>query len=492
MKENIRTEITVLIVILLLFPQFTGLHGQVDIEDQTSLDLDTGLEDREREKERSGRELFWEQKTDLEKAIDPSVYILGPYDQIQISIFGTESRSFELFVLPEGNVFLPGIGSVKADGLTMDEFRERVSEVLSEYFHDIEIHCHLLIPRTFKVFVTGEVEEPGAVSVIAVDRVSDAVRKAGGITTDGSRRRVKVNRGDSVLTVDLFRVIVSGDMEENVFLSNGDAVHVPPAERIVTVSGPVRRPGTLEPLPGESISEIIELAGGMRGEAVRDSILLSRVGHGGKFRTFNVTREGFGMKVRDLDVINVYDRFSSSDRVFVYGAVNNPGRFYISRDERLSDLLARVGGFQNEADLRAASIERRNKEYIRLDLRKYINRTEDVDIRMRDGDKLYVPRVQQVVAVGGEVKTPGSFEYQGYLTVAHYVGLAGGPTESGSMSRIKIYSPDGSVKDADKDTYPTRGDVIIVQKTRTRVIGDFFGGVLNMAAIVVSILVLTK
>jgi len=90
------------------------------------------------------------------------------------------------------------------------------------------------------------------------------------------------------------------------------------------------------------------------------------------------------------------------------------------------------------------------------------------------------------------VQAPGSFEYQGHLTVAHYIGLAGGPTENGSMSRIKIYSPDGSVIDADRETYPTRGDVIIVQKSRTRVIGDFFGGVLNMAAIVVSILVLTK
>ncbi|MGM0484419.1 MAG: SLBB domain-containing protein [Candidatus Krumholzibacteriota bacterium] len=490
MKNNIRIRMTVLIAVLLLIPQFPALRGQVDIENDP--ELDTRMDEKERERERSGRDFFREQMADLEKAIDPSLYVLGPYDQIQISIFGTESRSFDLIVLPEGNVFLPGIGSVKADGLTIEEFRERVYDVLDEYFHDIEIHSHLLVPRTFKVFVTGAVKEPGAVSVTAVDRVSDAVRKGGGITADGSRRRVKVQRGDTVLTVDLFSVIVSGDMEENLFLSSGDAVHVPPAERMVTVSGPVRRPGTLESIPGESIRDIIRLAGGMRGEAVRDSILLSRAGQAQNFSTFNVTRKNLDMEVRDLDVINVHDRFSSSDRVFVFGAVNNPGRFYISKREKLSDLLARVGGFQNEADLRGASIERRNKEYIRLDLSKYINKSEEIDIRMRDGDKLYVPRVQQVVAVGGEVKTPGSFEYQGYLTVAHYVGLAGGPTERGSMSRIKIYSPDGSVRDADRNTYPTRGDVIIVQKSRTRVIGDFFGGVLNMAAIVVSILVLTR
>ena len=328
--------------------------------------------------------------------------------------------------------------------------------------------------------------------MFAVDRISDAIRKAGDITSIGSSRRVEVKRGDSLFTVDLYRVILSGDMEENVFLSNGDAVHVPPAERKVIVSGPVRRPGSIEMIPGETINGIIELAGGMRGEAVRDSVLLSRAGSGERFATFSISKEDFDMEVKDLDVINVLDRFSSSDRVFVFGAVKKPGRFYISEGERLSSLIARVGGFENEADLKAASIERLNKEYLRLDLTEYLSRGDELKIRLRDGDKLYIPNVRRIVAVGGEVQNPGTFQYQGYLTVAHYIGLAGGPTERGSMSRIKIYSPDGSERNADRNTYPTRGDVIIVQKSRSKIVSDFFGGVLNVAAVVVSVLVLTK
>jgi protein involved in polysaccharide export with SLBB domain len=484
-----KSRFSVLITIIALSAAasfFSPAYGQIDLEEGTGRDrlqLETGTDRAERE-----REYFWEQMTELEKAIDPADYVLGPYDRIQISIFGTESKSYDLVVLPEGDVFLPGIGTIEADGVTLEDFRRRAASKLREYFHDIEIHCHLLVPRTFKVFVTGEVEEPGAVSVFAVDRVSDAIRKAGDITETGSRRRVRVERRDTVITVDLYRVIMRGDMEENIPLSNGDAIHVPPVDKMVNISGPVRRRGRMEFVPGESIREVITLAGGMTGEAVTDSVLLSRAGEGGEFRTFNVDSGNYDMQVSDMDVINIYDRFSSSDRVFVFGAVNDPGRFYISEGEKLSDLIARVGGFQNEADLKAASVERLDREYLRVDL----TRTEELNITLRDGDKIYVPRVRRVVAVGGEVRSPGSFEYQGYLTVAHYVGLAGGPTDQGSMSRIKIYSPDGSVRDADRDTYPIRGDVIIVQKSRTRIIGDFFGGVLNMAAIVVSILVLTR
>ncbi|MBD3179055.1 MAG: hypothetical protein GF417_05370 [Candidatus Latescibacteria bacterium] len=482
-------SVFMLAVFFLAFP-LSAPRGQIDTE--RSPGRGEELQELGEREQVTERDPFWEQMADLEKAIDPSTYVLGPYDRLQVSIFGTESKSYDLVVLPEGDVFIPGIGTVRADGATLDQFRDRIARRLGEYFHNIEIHCHLMVPRTFKVFVTGEVAEPGAVSVFAVDRVSDAIRKAGDITSIGSRRRVEVQRGDTLFKVDLYSVIVSGDIEENIFLSNGDAIHVPPAERTVTVSGPVRRPGEIEIIPGESIRDVIKLAGGMTGEAVPDSILLSRAGRAERFRTINVTRDSYDMKLKDLDVVNVHDRFSSSDRVYVFGAVNNPGRFYISEDEKLSDLIARVGGFQNEADLKAASIERRNKEYLRLDLTKHLTRGDELNIEMKDGDKLYIPRVRRIVAVGGEVRNPGSFEYQGYLTVSHYVGLAGGPTEKGSMSRIRIYSPDGSIRKADRNTYPTRGDVIIVQKSRTRMVGEFFGGILNVAAVVVSILVLTN
>jgi hypothetical protein len=114
------------------------------------------------------------------------------------------------------------------------------------------------------------------------------------------------------------------------------------------------------------------------------------------------------------------------------------------------------------------------------------------DIRLKDGDKLYIPSVNEIIAVGGEVKVPGSFKYQGDLTVAHYIGLAGGPTENGSIGRIVIYSTDGSIRGVAKDARPNRGDVIIVKKSRVRLVGEFFNGVIRLGTVVISIIILTR
>ncbi len=436
--------------------------------------------------------VFFDDLPRLGKFVDPDQYILGPYDRLLISITGTETRDFDLLVLPEGNVFFPGIGSIRADGISLSEFRERVLEKISKFFYDIELHCYLISPRIFKVFVSGEVNMPGMVEVSAVESVSEAIKKAGDITSKGSSRMVEVRRKGEVIKVDLMKVIRAGDMKEDVFLSNGDAIHVPSAEIHATVHGCIRRGGRYEIVQGETIRDIIQFAGGMSGTAVRDSILLSRVIAGDTVSTFSVTVDDFDKKLKDLDVINILDRFSTAARVFVFGAVQKTGRFYITEGEKLSNLLARVGSFNNSADLRAVSIERENKEHLRIDLTKYLSQNVDLDIRLKDGDKLYVPSVHTIVAVGGEVQTPGSFKYQGDLTVAHYVGLAGGPTEKGSMGRIVIYSPDGSVRKTTKDARPNRGDVIIVKKSKVRLAAEFFNGVIRLGTVVISVIIITR
>ena len=111
----------------------------------------------------------------LEKAVDPDEYVLGPNDQLLINIMGPESRTFTPTILPEGDVFIPGIGAIHADGLSLSEFRRKLSKKVSRYYKNIELYCHLLTPRVFRVFVIGEVGNPGFVEVSAVERVSDAL-----------------------------------------------------------------------------------------------------------------------------------------------------------------------------------------------------------------------------------------------------------------------------------------------------------------------------
>jgi protein involved in polysaccharide export with SLBB domain len=79
----------------------------------------------------------------LERAVDPDTYVLGPYDRLVMSIMGPEPVSYVLSVLPEGDVLVPGMGPVKADGLTLTEFRSALADKVEKYYRNIELYCYL-------------------------------------------------------------------------------------------------------------------------------------------------------------------------------------------------------------------------------------------------------------------------------------------------------------------------------------------------------------
>ena len=429
---------------------------------------------------------------ELEKVVDPDEYILGPYDYLLINLIGTESRSFFVAVLPEGDVFLPGVGAIHADGFTINEFRERLIDTFGRFFKNVEIFCYLKTPRKYRVFVTGEVNAPGAVDVYAVERLSDAIERAGDIMSHGSSRFVTVIRGADTLAFDLLRFYVEGNFENNPFLSSGDRIHVPVSAWHTVVTSGVVKTGSYEIIPGETIEDLIKLAGGFTASASRDSVLLTRWNGIEGFVTMTVPANRFDMELRDLDEISGFDRREGSRRVFVLGAVKRKGRFYLGENESVAELLVRAGGFTEYADLDSVYVVRANGERLKFNLRELLLPRIGVNITLVDGDVLEVLSIQQNVSIGGEVQAPGQFSFRSDWTVAQYVGMAGGPTEAGSINRVVIISPDGSLRKGGQNDYPGRGDVIIVKRSRSRILGEFFSGLIRLGTVVVSIIVLTK
>jgi protein involved in polysaccharide export with SLBB domain len=429
---------------------------------------------------------------ELEKVVDPDEYILGPYDYLIINVIGTESRSYYVAVLPEGTVFFPGVGAIHADGLTINEFKERLRDAFSRFFKNVEIFCYLKTPRKYRVFVTGEVNNAGPVDVYAVERLSDAIARAGDIMSHGSSRFVTITRGADTLTFDLLRFYVEGDFTNNPFLSSGDRIHVPVSKWHAVISNGVPKPGSYEIKPGETVADLILLAGGFTSSASRDSVLVTRWLGSEGYETMTVPAARFDMELRDLDEIGVFDRRAGNRRVFVLGAVRRTGRFYLGGDEGAAELLVRAGGFTEYADLDSVYVVRADGERLKLGLRELLDRRGAGNIRLRDGDVLEVLSIYQRVSVGGEVRLPGQFPFRSDWTVAQYVGMAGGPTDEGSIDRVEIISPDGSSRSGGKGDYPIPGDVIIVKRSRTRILAEFLSGVVRLGTVVVTIIVLTR
>lgn len=452
--------------------------------------LDGSVEKKPRVVKKGGEETVYIPV--LEKAVDPDNYILGPYDQVIVILMGPESRSFSLTVLPEGDVMVPGVGAVHADGLALTDFRNSLSEKVGEYFKNIKLYCYLEVPRRFRVFLTGEIKRPGPVSVTGLDRVSDAIEMAGGVGEIGSERLIRLDRDGEKQKVDLLKFLAEGNFSNNPFLRGGDRIHVPFVESRALIVGQVKKPGRYEIVPGEKVRDIIHLAGGFTSEAVVDSVLLSRIGPGGGAATISVPSSRFDLPLRDLDEISIYDNFKGRRRVFAQGAVRRTGRFFLGPGESIADLLVKAGGFEENADLDSAYLERRGERLVRINLRDYVSPHPVNDLPLEDGDVLTVPPIHPNVTVGGEVNSPGEFQYRSDLTVIYYIGLAGGPNEEGDVNRVVIFSPDGSSRRAKGDSYPSRGDVIIVKRSKLKIFGEFFGGLIRLGTVVISIIVLTK
>ncbi|MBN2184060.1 MAG: SLBB domain-containing protein [Candidatus Krumholzibacteriota bacterium] len=487
--RDLKRTLLLLLVAALILP--AGPVGAQISERRLVDDVDSGADEVKKEKE--PKDLLTGDLMRLEQAIDPDEYILGPNDGIIINLVGPQQRSFTLSVLPEGVVFIPGMGALTADGLTLTQFRELLAVEVEKYFHDIEVYCYLLQPRVFRVFVTGEVGIPGPVDVSAVERVSDAVEKAGSIISSGSNRQVLLERDGKNINVDILRFVVKGDFRSNPFLSNGDRIHVPVAGGHVLIRGSVKKSAVYEIIEGETFSDIIDLAGGFTSEALCDTLLLSRVLENGTVSTIAVPESDFtNMILQDRDEINVMDAMTGTSRVYVFGATEKTGHYYITDGERLTELVGRIGRFNPDADLAAASIERSDGEIIRIDLKDYIPPSLIGGLTLKDGDMLHIPSISRMVAVGGEVVLPGRFAYEGDWTVAQYVGLAGGPKKEGSMDRIVIYSPDGRSRKGDRNMRPNRGDVIIVKRSKGNIFGGFFTLFVNVGTVVITMIVLTR
>src|SRR6185312_8216144 len=120
--------------------------------------------------------------------------------------------------------------------------------------------------RTMQVYVLGNVLQPGVYTVSSLSRVSNVLAAAGGITKTGSLRRLEVRRNGAVVQViDLYRMLMSGDMSGDEPLQPGDVVFVPVIGPVVAVAGDVKQPAIYELArpAGEPLGAVVQLSGGL-------------------------------------------------------------------------------------------------------------------------------------------------------------------------------------------------------------------------------------
>jgi protein involved in polysaccharide export with SLBB domain len=430
----------------------------------------------------------------FDRPVNPDEYVIGPGDQFVLVVKSSGSQ-VNLSVLPGGDVLLPNAGIVHAAGLTITQFRAELKKIAVTYYRGGDFYCELVLPRTFVVYVFGDVNRPGPVQVSAPFRLDMIITAAGGIARAGSWRNVEVQDADgSVKKYDLMGLQRLGDQTQNPMLHEGQSIFVPSRGTAIEVSGEVWNARTWEILPGETIMDMIKLSGGFTSDADRAQIVLERISNANNVSIMHLNEERANLtEVQDHDVIVVPDKrsFPGIDFVRVQGGGGRDGRIYLQQGETLASFRPRFIRLRNDFDLANSNIERRQDNgkvaFIPIDLKKLVDGDTTTTVVLKSGDVINIPRLQDVVYVAGEVVAPGEKEFQSGLPAGRYIAMAGGPTETGSIDKLEIYDDHGHRRDGNRDTAVYRGETVLVKRRTGVILGNLFLGFVSLTSLFLSV-----
>lgn len=520
---------------------------------------------------------------------DQDVLMVPPY-QNRVELHGEIKRP-AIFELKSGETFADLLRY--AGGFTEEAYRERIrvtrntgterriEDLLGSQIGQFEPKSgdrytvgRILDRYANRVTINGAVFRPGVYELSSGLSLSMLIKKAEGIKEDAFLNRGYITR----LKDDLQREQLSFNVaailagtEPDILLRREDVVHISSIfdlkeEFSVRIEGEVRNPGIFDYAEGMTLEDLIMQAGGLRESASTKRVEVSR-----RVKTVDalsasaMTAEVFQVDIErgldeganfqlmpfDIIVVRTEIGYETQKTVLIEGEVLYPGSYTITKkNERISDLIKRAGGFTPFAYIEGASLKRsggrlrkmaetereRNEkslkeqdEYERMLALRYLqndasninslpvsrNLNNDFvginleriietpgirgDLILEDGDVIRVPKELQTVRVSGEVLAPSTAIYAPNKGFKQYINQAGGFSQRALRKNAYIIYANGSVKSTSRflffNNYPPvePGAEIFVPQAPERIrMGPqqwlgFSTGLASLVAIIVTI-----
>ena len=134
-------------------------------------------------------------------------YILGPGDEIVVTLRGQEAGEYRTFVDRSGRVILPKLNPINVAGRSFGSFREDLAAAVQRAYVATEAFAGLGSVRQVRVTVGGEVNNPGLRVMTGLASVMDAILVSSGVKKTGSLRNIHILRGGRRINVDLYGVL---------------------------------------------------------------------------------------------------------------------------------------------------------------------------------------------------------------------------------------------------------------------------------------------
>ncbi|UCD16895.1 MAG: polysaccharide biosynthesis/export family protein [Candidatus Zixiibacteriota bacterium] len=260
-------------------------------------------------------------------------YQIGPEDVIEIKFWQDNSLDATVTVRQDGKISLDVIGEIEAAGLTTSELEKKIVRQMSRYNKSIsQAVVRVVQYGHLKVFVSGQVPNPGKYSFEQIPDLWTLINEAGGVTDVGDLTRVTIIRG--------------GDRAGEVEIVNVSAL---------MASG---RRGELPKIYSDDTIEIPRTIAGLPARTIGDQ----------------------------TDVRNLY---------YVIGEVVNPGAMNLEKNIDVLDAIALAGGPTERADLKNAKVISKDgfrTQTVKINLKKYLESGAPGRYFIRPEDTIILPR----------------------------------------------------------------------------------------------------
>lgn len=442
----------------------------------------------------------------------PQDYVISVGDEVLVTLWGSVEADLRLSVDRSGRITLPRVGPVMVAGLRYSELAPAIDQRVGQVFRNYKLSASLGRLRSIRVYVTGFTQRPGAYTVSSLATLVNALMQAGGPSSAGSFRKVELRRaGKPISSFDFYDLLLKGDKSADKALQAEDVIHIGAVGAQVALVGSVNKPAIFEMKAGETLEDLLLMAGGFTAVADRSRLTIEHVDARSDSRITELSLPQQGtQKPRSGDLLRAYSavdatlpQYKQNKRVRVEGEVQHPGEFILPAKSNIADAIQAAGGLTRDAYLFGTDFSResvRAQQEVNYDraLRDLeteftrsatTQRTSSADeaagqaartqnssrlierlravrptgrvvlqlnpgstslpnLAMEDGDRLLIPARPTSIGVFGSVFNAGSYLYADGTSVSDFLKLAGGPTRGADSGSAFVLRANGSVVSA--------------------------------------------
>ncbi len=402
-----------------------------------------------------------------------------------------------------------------------------------------------------KVTIEGAVYHAGNYELKPKMTLKDLIDKASGVKEEAFLDRALLIRKneDNSEKILSFAIPAVLNGSENMALQANDKVIIYDKntlreKRYIKVNGAVNTPKTLDYMEGMTVEDVIVLAGGLKEGADASNVEVSRhlkddkfetVGESFTISTMEKSERTFELQPYDIVSVRYIKGYTKQKSVRVKGEVLYPGVYAITtKNERISELIKRVGGLTPYAYVEGATLIRKREvkedklqKEVLSDLIKQDEKVSDLNIKIKkeqrvgihlkeilsdkdseydlvlqEGDELVIPTGKQTVEVQGRVFSPSLVQYIPGKSLKYYIANAGGFDDEANKEKTYVIYPNGSIGTTSSflgiKSYPKvlPGSVIVVpvkQESKSKIsVQEILGITTSLATIALLVNQLVK